>query len=211
MNPSHLPASATPATAAVSSDARKSHGLQTLVASMASKSNLYVLDFGGPVQANIDFITGAGHKLYVDDLLYAYDYLFSPKEQAERAFRAGRIEEFIESVFPFGDQVADAILLWDRLQFLPPPIAEAVVGRIRRILAPDGLLLSLFRTDSSGLDRPPYASTILDGQTLLLREMQRQRPMETFNPRTIHKLFQEYGEVRFFVSRESLQEVLIRR
>lgn len=208
MNPSHTPASAT---AAVSPDARKSHGLQTLVASMASKSNLYVLDLGGPVQDNIDFITGAGHKLYVDDLLYDYDYLFSPKEQAERAFRSGRIEEFIESAFVFEDHVADAILIWDRLQYLPPPIAEAVVERIRRILAPDGLLLSLFRTDSSGLDRSPYSSKIVDGQTLLLREQHRQRPMETFNPRTIHKLFQNYGEVRFFVSRESLQEVLIRR
>ncbi len=208
MNPSHTPASAT---AAASPDARKSHGLQTLVASMASKSNLYILDLGGPVQANIDFITGAGHKLYVDDLLYDYDYLFSPKEQAERTFRAGRIEEFIESAFVFEDHVADAILIWDRLQYLPPLIAEAVVERIRRILAPDGLLLSLFRTDSSGVDRSPYSSKIVDGQTLLLREQQRQRPMETFNPRTIHKLFNNYGEVRFFVSRESLQEVLIRR
>jgi hypothetical protein len=88
MNPSPPHASANPPAAAVSSDARKSHGLQTLVASMASKPNLYVLDFGGPVQENIDFVTGAGHKLYVDDLLYAYDYFFSPKEQAERNFRS---------------------------------------------------------------------------------------------------------------------------
>jgi SAM-dependent methyltransferase len=211
MNPSPLHASAGPATAAVSPDARKSHGLQTLVSSMASKQHLYVLDFGGPVQENIDFVTGAGHKLYVDDLLYDYDYFFSPKEQAERNFRSGRVEEFIDSALAFDEHVADLILIWDRLQYLPPAIAEAVVERVRRILAPDGLLLALFRTDSSGADRSPYSSRILDGQTLLLREQARQRPMETFNPRTIQKLFQNYGEVRFFVSRESLQEVLIRR
>jgi hypothetical protein len=35
--------------------------------------------------------------------------------------------------------------------------------------------------------------------------------MQTFNPRTIQRLFQSYREVKFFVSRESLQEVLIRR
>jgi hypothetical protein len=211
MNPSPLHASAGPPAAEVSSDARKSHGLQALVASMASKAHLYVLDFGGPVQENIDFVTGSGHKLYIDDLLYAYDYFFSPKEQAERNFRSGRIEEFIESALAFDEHVADAILIWDRLQYLPPAIAEAVVERLRRILAPDALLLALFRTDSSGMDRPPYLSRILDGQTLLLREQARPRPMETFNPRTIHKLFNSYGEVRFFVSRESLQEVLIRR
>ncbi len=106
--------------------------------------------------------------------------------------------------------MADAILLWDRLQYLPPAIAEAVVER-----SPDSgagrALFSLFRTDSSGSRRPPYTSRILDGQTLLLHEQSRQRPIETFNPRTIHKLFHRYGEVRFFVSRESLQEVLIRR
>jgi SAM-dependent methyltransferase len=211
MNPSPSHASAGQAAASASSDARKSHGLQTLVASMAAKPHLYVLDLGGPAQENIDFVTGAGHKLYVDDLLYSYDYFFSPKEQAERNFRAGRIEEFIDSALTFDEKVADSILIWDRLQYLPPAVAEAVVERLRRILLPGGLLLSLFRTDSSGVDRPPYSARILDGQTLLLREQARPRPIETFNPRTIHKLFQNYGEVRFFVSRESLQEVLIRR
>jgi len=211
MNPSPLHGSAGPAAAANSPDARKSHGLQALVASMASKEHLYVLDFGGPVQENIDFVTGAGHKLYVDDLLYSYDYFFSPKEQAERDFRSARIDEFIDSALAFDDHVADSILIWDRLQYLPPAISEAVVERLRRILVPDALLLALFRTDSSGWDRAPYASRILDGQTLLLREQARQRPMETFNPRTIEKLFKRFGEVRFFVSRESLQEVIIRR
>lgn len=211
MNPSPLHASASPGAAPTSSDARKSHGLQALVASMASKEHLYVLDFGGPVQENIDFVTGGGHRLYVDDLLYAYDYFFSPKEQEEGNFRSGRIEEFIDSVLAFDEHVADSILIWDRLQYLPPAIAEAVVERLRRILEPDALLLALFRTDASGLDRPPYSSRILDGQTLLLREQARQRPMETFNPRTIQKLFHRFGEVRFFVSRESLQEVIIRR
>lgn len=211
MTPSPLHPTSGPAAAAVLSDARKSHGLQALVASMAAKPHLYVLDLGGPVQENIDFVIGAGHKLYVDDLLYAYDYFFSPKEQAERNFRSGRIEEFVESVLAFDDHVADSILIWDRLQYLPPDIAEAVVERLRRILAPDALLLALFRTDSSGVDRPPYSSRILDGQTLLLREQAHQRPMEMFNPRTIQKMFQRFGEVRFFVSRESLQEVIIRR
>jgi hypothetical protein len=211
MNPAPLRASAAPAAPAITSDARKSHGLQAMVASMASKEHPYVLDLGGPVQENIDFITGTGCKLYVDDLLYSYDYFFSPKEQEERNFRVGRIEEFIDSALAFDDQVADSILIWDRLQYLPPPIAEAVVDRLRRILTPDALLLALFRTDSSGVDRAPYSSRILDGQTLLLREQSRLRPTEMFNPRTIQKLFQRFGEVRFFVSRESLQEVIIRR
>ena len=211
MNPSPLHASAGAVAASASPDARKSHGLETLVSAMAARSNLYIMDIGGPEQENIDFVIRSGHRIYVDDLLYAYDYYFSPKEQAERNFRSGRIEEFIESALTFDDQVADAILIWDRVQYLPPAIAEAVVDRLRRILAPDGLLLSLFRTDASGVERAPYTSRILDSQTLLLREQPRQRPIETFNPRTIHKLFQSYGEVRFFVSRESLQEVIIRR
>jgi|GEM_PF-2528047 len=211
MNPTPLHAPAGQPAAGVAPDARKSHGLQALVSSMEAKQNLYVLDFGGPVQDNINFITGAGHKLYVDDLLASYDYFFSPKEQAERNFGSGRVEAFIESALSFEDHVADLVLIWDRLQYLPPPIAEAIVERVRRMLAPDALLLTLFRTDTSGADHVPYTCRIVDSQTLLLNERMRQRPMETFNPRTIHKLFQSYGEVRFFVSRESLQEVLIRR
>ena len=207
--------SASPARAAAASDSRKSHGLQALVGSLQCGRPLYVLDFGGPVQDNIDFITSvvsaAGHRLYVDHLLHSYEYFFSAKEQEEGLFRPDRIEEFVASVVDFPDQSADAILIWDRLQFLPPQIAAAVVARLHRILAPDAFLLALFRTDSSGADRAPYTCRILDGQTLLLREQPPPRRTQTFNPRTIQKLFQNYREVKFFVSRESLQEVLIRR
>ncbi|MGD0579624.1 MAG: class I SAM-dependent methyltransferase [Bryobacteraceae bacterium] len=215
MNASPPRAAAGPPGAAAALDSRKSHGLQALVGSFQAGHPLYVLDFGGPVQENIDFITdvvnGVGHRLYVDHLLYSYEYFFSAKEQEEAVFRAGRIEEFIASVLDFPDQSADAILIWDRLQFLPPQVAEAVVARLHRILAPDGFLLALFRTDSSGADRAPYTCRILDGQTLQLREQPPARRVQTFNPRTIQKLFQSYREVKFFVSRESLQEVLIRR
>jgi SAM-dependent methyltransferase len=215
MNVSPSRAAAGPAGAAAAPDSRKSHGLQALVASLQEGRPLHVLDFGGPIQDNIDFITdivsGAGHRLYVDHLLRSYEYFFSAKEQEEGVFQAGRIEEFVASVMDFPDQSADAILIWDRLQFLPPQIAEALVARLHRILAPDAFLLALFRTDSSGADRAPYVCRIVDGQTLQMHEQPPARRMQTFNPRTIQKLFQSYREVKFFVSRESLQEVLIRR
>ena len=215
MNVSPSRAAAGPAGAAAAPDSRKSHGLQALVASLQEGRPLHVLDFGGPIQDNIDFITdivsGAGHRLYVDHLLRSYEYFFSAKEQEEGVFQAGRIEEFVASVMDFPDQSADAILIWDRLQFLPPQIAEALVARLHRILAPDAFLLALFRKDSSGADRAPYVCRIVDGQTLQMHEQPPARRMQTFNPRTIQKLFQSYREVKFFVSRESLQEVLIRR
>jgi SAM-dependent methyltransferase len=215
MNVSPSRAAAGPAGAAAAPDSRKSHGLQALVASLQEGRPLHVLDFGGPIQDNIDFITdivsGAGHRLYVDHLLRSYEYFFSAKEQEEGVFQAGRIEEFVASVMDFPDQSADAILIWDRLQFLPPQIAEALVARLHRILAPDAFLLALFRTDSSGADRAPYVCRIVDGQTLQMHEQPPARRMQTFNPRTIQRLFQSYREVKFFVSRESLQEVLIRR
>ena len=201
--------------AAAAPDSRKSYGLQALVNSFGAGRPLYVLDFGGPIQDNINFITdpvnGAGHRLYVDHLLHAYEYFFSAKEQEEAAFQPGRIEEFIASLLDFPDQSADVILIWDRLQFLPPPVAEAVVARLYQILAPDSFVLALFRTDSSGADRAPYTCRILDDHTLQLREQPPLRRIQTFNPRTIQKLFQSYREVKFFVSRESLQEVLIKR
>ena len=215
MNVSPSRAAAGPAGAAAAPDSRKSHGLQTLVGSLQAGRPLHVLDFGGPVQNNIDFITdvvgGAGHSLYIDHLLRSYEYFFSAKEQEEGVFRPDRIEEFVASVMDFPDQSADAILIWDRLQFLPPEVAEAIVARLYRILASDAFLLALFRTDSSGADRAPYVCRIVDSQTLLLSEQPPARRMQTFNPRTIQKLFQNYREVKFFVSRESLQEVLIRR
>lgn len=192
-------------------EARRSHGLQALVAQYAAATGLYVFDLGGPIQSNIDFVTAAGHRLYVDDLLQAYEYFFSAKEQSEHEFRSGRVEEFIESVLDFPDQSADIVFVWDRLQFLPTQVTEAVVARLHRILSAEGAMLGLFRTEPGLTERPPYSAHILDGQTLLLQERQRKRALESFTPRTVQNLFQQFREVRFFVGRESLQEVLIRR
>jgi len=215
MNASPSRATAGLAGAVAVPDSKKSHGLQALVSSFEAGRPLYVLDFGGPIQENINFITdpvnGAGHRLYVDHLLHSYEYFFSAKEQEEAVFQPGRIEEFIATALDFPDQSADVILIWDRLQFLPPQVSEAVVERLHRILAPDSFVLALFRTDSSGADRAPYVCRILDGHTLQLREQPPLRHVQTFSPRTIQKLFQSYREVKFFVSRESLQEVLIKR
>ena len=94
-----------------------------------------------------------------------------------------------------------------------PELTKALTADVRQLRAgaPDAFLLALFRTDSSGADRAPYVCRIVDGQTLQMHEQPPARRMQTFNPRTIQKLFQNYREVKFFVSRESLQEVLIRR
>ena len=215
MNATPPRAAVGPSGPAAAPDSRKSHGLQALVSSFQVGHPLYVLDFGGPIQENINFITdpvnGVGHRLYVDHLLQAYEYFFSAKEQEEAEFRPGRIEEFISSLLDFPDQSADAVLIWDRLQFLPPQVAEAIVARLHRVLTPDAFMLALFRTDSSGVARAPYHCRIIDVHTLQLREQPPARRVQTFSPRTIQKLFQSYREVKFFVSRESLQEVLIKR
>ena len=72
-------------------------------------------------------------------------------------------------------------------------------------------MLSCWRCSGRIPAARPYVCRILDGQTLRMREQPPARHIQTFNPRTIQKLFQSYREVKFFVSRESLQEVLIRR
>ena len=196
---------------AAAPDLRKSHGLQALVASLTAGRKAWLLDLGGPVQANIDFCTQDGNRLYIDDLMNAYEYFFSTKEQTEGHFTDSRVREFITTALDFPEASADAILIWDRLQFLPAPVALAVIDRLHKTLAPGKLLLALFRTDQPAAGRPPLRCRVMDAQTLAIGELRQPRLMASYNARSIQKLFQGFSEVKFFVSRESLQEVLVRR
>ncbi|HEY3444402.1 MAG TPA: class I SAM-dependent methyltransferase [Paludibaculum sp.] len=205
-----LPTGANPPPSDLPPGARRSHALENLSGYLRAHQGLQVLDFGGINQPNLEFVTGLGHRIYGENLMLAYDYFFSQQEVASRQFAPERIEQFLDRTFDFEDQSCDAALIWDTLQFLPPNIAQAVLGRLYRVLAPDSLLMAFFHPENSG-PAAPHVCRILDNRNLQLTPRPHARTIVPFSTRSIEKFFQQFKSVKFFLTRENLQEVIARR
>jgi hypothetical protein len=189
---------------------RRSHALQSLARHLESNTGLQVVDFGGLNQQNLDFVTGFGHRLYAEDLIASYEWFFSQAERAEGTAEDKRIADFLDSTIGFAAGSVGAVLAWDRLQFLFPAATGALVERLKSVMAPGALLLAMFHPEQIQATAP-LVCRITDEGGLTAMPRPPERPAGKFNARAIERLFGGFGSVKFYMTRDSLQEVLIRR
>lgn len=200
-----------PATAGTTQQ-RSSNGLDQFFASIRDRENLSIIDLAGASQANITFITELGHRLYADDMLRSLDYAFGPEDgMLERQADPERIERFLAQSFDFPDYSADGALVWDTFQFLGPELLQTVVDRLYSILRPDACLLAFFHGNDKAKQVPTYHYRISGPKTLTLVPRGERAPAQVFNNRLIEKLFQKWASVKFYVTRDNLREVMVRR
>ena len=188
---------------------RNSNGLDQFFISIQDRENLSLLDFGGACQANVTFITNLGHRIYTEDVLRSVDDVFGsdPEMQSNPVC----VDMFIKQVLDFPDDHFDGVLIWDILQFLSPAAAQATVDRLRRILRPNAYLLAFFNANEKVPAVPEFQYRISDSKTLLLTQRGIRPPAQFFNNRAIERLFQRYHSIKFFLTRNSLREVIVRR
>jgi hypothetical protein len=190
---------------------RRSHALVSFSQYLHGREPLHILDFGPASQANLDYVTGFGHRLYAEDLLHTLDNFFTPEETAAGKLSDVRIEDFLNATLGFADMSTDGALLWDTIQFLPPELVQPFVDRLYRILAPDSCLFVLFHPETAHDVASPHWGRVLDGSALLLKPRARRRQLMSFNNRSIERLFHRFQSVKFFLTREHLREVFVRR
>jgi len=186
--------------------ARHSHGLEQFLANLASEEPLQVLDLGGVTQANVAYLTGLGHKLYSEELLRSVDRS-APADDAGQQ----EIESFLDQALGYPEASFDGVLVWDALEFVPPILLKPMVRRLQYVSKPGAYLLTLFHADERAELVPTYSYRILDGKTLMLARRQMRRPLQLFNNRAVERLFQDFQSVKFFLARDHLREVIVRR
>jgi SAM-dependent methyltransferase len=190
---------------------RQSRGLEQVLQSLTEVEGLSILDLGGASQANINYITNLGHRLCAEDVLMSVDALVNHEEYRANPGDPHLIAEFLEQCFDFPDEHFGGALLWDSLQYLPPPLLEAVIQRLHRVMRPSGWLLTFFSADDHAATVPSYSYRIADPKTLLLHPRGARKPAQYFNNRALERLFQGFGSIKFFLTRDSLREVIVRR
>ena len=190
---------------------RNSHGLDQFCASLGERPGLLILDMAGVNQSTVSFVTGYGHRLYSDDFVHQVDQCFGEGDSYENQANPLIVARFLDSVLTFPDAHFDGALVWDTLQFLAPPLLEIVVERLFRILRPGATLLAFFHTEDRVDTIPTYSYRINDTRSVGLVDRGRRRPSQLFNNRSLEKLFREFHSVKFFLTRDHLREVIVKR
>lgn len=198
----------TPSTAV--SVTRHSSGLEQFCSLLQYPEPQSILDMSGASQANIAFVTGLGHRISSDDLIGTMEECFGADFLGGQA-NPENAERFSAQSLTFADQVFDGAFVWDALQFLTSPLLEETVASLLRIVRPGGLMLLFFNSDDRAKRIPAYNYRIQDRKTLVQIPRGQPQRAQFFPNRTIEKLFERASSLKFFLTRDSLREVIVRR
>jgi hypothetical protein len=187
---------------------RQSRGLEQFFFNIRDIVGLSILDCAGANQDNIDFLINLGHKVYSQDLVRNLDDCF--QDLAEQT-NPSRIEYFLKQNLDYPAQSIDGALLWDSLQFMSPALLNAVVERLFDVMKPQSYLLAFFTATEKMTDVSSHSFRIADSKTIVLTERGIRPAGQVFNNRSLERLFGKFESVKFFLTRESLREVIVRR
>ena len=186
--------------------------MEQFFASIEGEENLSILDFAGASQANVSFITALGHRIYSNDVLRSLEETFGTDgEFLTNQTDPERARAFLQESLEFPEQQFGGALVWDTLQFLAPPLLEATVDRLYEVLRPNSYLLAFFQADEKARTAPLFSYRIVEKKTMSLTPRGQARPVQYFNNRSLEKLFQKFQSVKFFLTRDHLREVIVRR
>jgi hypothetical protein len=189
---------------------RRSTGFSEFTRAIAAPEGLKVLDLGPTSPSNITFITGLGHRAWNEDILLASNdkSLLIPGEDGKQTIDATR---FLNENLAYEKKLFDAVLLWDVPDYLPESLVKPVVERIHTITKPGGMLLGFFHSRDAGPDAPYYRYHIANKETLELQQGPKFRLQRVFNNRHIETLFRDYANIKFFLGRDNIREILVIR
>ncbi|HTS77207.1 MAG TPA: class I SAM-dependent methyltransferase [Bryobacteraceae bacterium] len=190
---------------------RHSHGLDQFCSSLEDRPGMSILDLAGANQGTISFLTNYGHRLYSDDFVHQLDDCFGDGDFYENQTNPLKVGKFLDTALGFPDRIFDGALVWDTLQFLTPSLLEIVVGKLNRVLRPGSSMLAFFHAEERVETIPTYSYRISDHRTISLQSRGRRKPAQFFNNRSLEKLFREFDSVKFFLTRDHLREVIVRR
>jgi len=188
---------------------RQSRGLEQFFFNIRDVVGLSVLDCAGASQDNIDFLINLGHKVYSQDLVRNLDEAFG-RDLTEQT-NPSRIDYFLRQNFDYPLEALDGVLLWDSLQFMSPALLNATVERLYDVMRPKSYLLAFFTATERALEVPSHSFRIADNKTIVLSERGVRPAGQVFNNRNLEKLFGKFESVKFFLTRENLREVIVRR
>lgn len=193
---------------------RRSSGWKELLRQIGSRESLRVLDIGPTSSANINFITGLGHSIYMANLVEEASRPEWMTKSAEDGSLVFAVDRFLATNLDFSGRSFDVVLLWDAADFLPGALLAPLLHRIHAVMQPGGLMLAFFHSKLTGV--PPaelafYRYHLTPDETVKMQRAGEYPLLHTYNNRQVEALLKDFGSYRFFLAKDNLREVITTR
>lgn len=190
---------------------RHSGGWAALRKRLEKESGLHVIDVGFPSAANLQYLTGLGHNVFLTDLVR--DACTGDWQRG--ADDAGKpiwdVDGFLAESLNVGERKFDVILLWTSLDYLPEPFVAPLVTRLFEITNPDGQVLALFHTRIQGEESTHCRCHVAASDEIEIQRTQQFPLQRAFSNRSIQNLFSNWSGHRQFLAKDSVSELIITR
>lgn len=190
---------------------RPSYGLEQLFSVLEPTGQRQVLDLGEFTQANVTRIIGLGHRLTFEDLLGTLDHTFGAGDPNIVQADVAMTGQFLSSILQFDPETFDAIFVWNTLEYLARHLVDPVVARLHRVLKPGGVMLVCFRADIREQASIQQSFRIADTRTLSILPKGHRPAAQLLTNRGVERIFERFGSVKFFLSRDAVREVIVRK
>lgn len=190
---------------------RHSGGWAMVRKRLQSCEGLRVLDVGYTSPANVHYIAGLGHSIFLADIVAdacTGEWQTGVDEEDHPVWNN---EGFLEKALNFDGRTFDVALLWTSLDYLPEPLVAPVVAHLFKSMNTDGQVLALFHTRMQGEETVHCRFHVTDSDDV---EVQLARPFpiqRAFTNRSIERLFAGWTSHRQFLAKDSVSEVVITR
>ena len=179
---------------------------------LAAESSLRVLDVGPTSPANVNYLTQAGHGVWMADLATEAlkgNWELPPVEPGERP--GFDTAAFFSQNMDFGGREFDVVLLWTAIDYIPEELVQPLIQELHRNMRPGGRLLAIFHTKLTGPNTEYYRYHLTDSDSVEMQETEKFPVRRVYTNRNIEKLFSSFSNTRFFLAKDNLYEVIITR
>jgi SAM-dependent methyltransferase len=197
---------------------RTSKGLKEFLWNLEGLGRGSLLDLGPVWQTTLSFFIERGFRVTAEDLLCAWKDFCRDEEKHLQAASGGALDtsvdrtaegravRFLEGNLRYPAAVFDAVLMWDLLDYLEPPLARRVVSVVCEAVRPGGVVFAMFHSRKpAGFHRYRVA----DSMTLQMLPAAEIVPAQrVYQNREIQDLFGQYRSMKSLVSRDQFREVL---
>jgi hypothetical protein len=190
---------------------RHSGGWAALRKRLQAEPGLRVIDVGYTSSANINYLTGLGHSVFLADLVHdacTGNWLSGTDENGNPVWKT---ESFLEQSLKFSGRTFDIVLLWTALDYLPEPLVAPVVAHLYSAMNPGGQVLAFFHTRTQGEENEHCRYHVTAGDDVDMQLTQPYPIQRAFTNRSIERLFAGWSGHRQFLAKDSVSEVIITR
>jgi SAM-dependent methyltransferase len=189
--------------------ARHSRGWSDVRTHLQNSDTLRVLDFGLTSPSNINYLTSLGHSVYMANIVQDAtrpEWLKPPSsEGGDPEFD---VDRFIAANLDFSGRDFDVILLWDTANYLPSEMVPALFNRLREVLRPEGRLLAFFHGKLTGPETAFSRYQLSDSDDLIVMGAGDVPVRQVYQTRQVEKFLEGFSNVRFFLGKDNVREVI---